>query len=501
MKRLALLLALMIVLSSADGCSEQGAEPASNAPDSGSVAATSTQDPYTAHIYVVGEATTEDMVEVNAKLSELSLAKYNTTINMQKAGWGSFNQTLTLMLSSGEELDIFANLGQISNYAANGQVLPLNDLLASHGKDTLSAISEADWSCVSIGDEIFGVPGNKDKAASYGVAFTKSMFDELGADINSIKTLDDVHDLLVQAKEAFPNVYGMASNTGSMWSIIPFVDSLNTGAYLGVIMDAYGSDLTVENLYESQEYYDIAKRMYEWNQEGLLMPDGSTNTETHIGLRSAGMMFGNFCVQKPGFDEQEGRSSGVEIVSAELYPALSFTSSVAMGWSIATNSEKPERAMEILDMMYMDFDLNNILMYGVEGKHWEIKDEANGLVGFPEGVDASTTGYQHLTWIWPNQLNSYVWENDQPDIWEQMDEFNRTATNAPTKGFTFDSAPVINQVTACQNVFEKYHNALMNGQLDPDEAIPQFNDELKASGLDEIIAEKQKQLDAWAAAR
>ena len=43
----------------------------------------------------------------------------------------------------------------------------------------------------------------------------------------------------------------------------------------------------------------------------------------------------------------------------------------------------------------------------------------------------------------------------------------------------------------------KYHKALLCGALNPDETLPQFNQELKDAGIDAIIAEKQKQLDAW----
>ncbi|WP_370639147.1 DUF3502 domain-containing protein [Cohnella sp. REN36] len=33
--------------------------------------------------------------------------------------------------------------------------------------------------------------------------------------------------------------------------------------------------------------------------------------------------------------------------------------------------------------------------------------------------------------------------------------------------------------------------------MDPAKYIPQYLDKLKASGVDKIIAEKQKQFDAW----
>ena len=45
----------------------------------------------------------------------------------------------------------------------------------------------------------------------------------------------------------------------------------------------------------------------------------------------------------------------------------------------------------------------------------------------------------------------------------------------------------------------KYYSSLTNGVVDIDEVLPQFQAELKTAGIDEIIAEKQSQLDAWLA--
>lgn len=459
------------------------------------------QDPYTVHILYYGDAASADVDAVAAALSELAEARFNTTIKLTRVGFGSYQQQLNLMISSGEDLDIFGNMGGLTSLAANGMILPMDDLLDEWAPALRDAISESDWACTTINGQIYGVPANKDKAYDFGFAMTKSIVDELGIDVDSIATLDDVHDVLVKVKEAYPNMYGAASNVGSMWPALP-VDSLGSTNMVGVLMDPFESqELVVENVYASEMYYNLAQTMYDWNQEGLLMPDGSTNTETHISLRGSGMMFGNFATTKPGFDEQEARSNGVEIITANLYPAISITSQVSMGWSIAVNSKNPGRAMQILDWLYNDFDASSISIYGVEGTHWEIKDEAENMIGYPEGVDAQSTGYPALAWGWLNQLNAYQWDNDPIGIWAAMEEFNQTAYQSPAKGFSFDGTPVINEITACQNVIDKYHNALMNGQLDPATTIPQFTSELEASGIDTIIAEKQAQLDAWAAAR
>lgn len=90
-------------------------------------------------------------------------------------------------------------------------------------------------------------------------------------------------------------------------------------------------------------------------------------------------------------------------------------------------------------------------------------------------------------------------KGDEPDVWEQLGEFNKNAQSSPAKGFVWDNSGVLNEVTACNNVVEKYRAGLLTGCLDPETAIPQMNQELEAAGINTIIEAKQAQLDAWLA--
>ena len=60
---------------------------------------------------------------------------------------------------------------------------------------------------------------------------------------------------------------------------------------------------------------------------------------------------------------------------------------------------------------------------------------------------------------------------------------------------------ILNQVTACNNVISAYHTALRWGAMDPDENLPKFIAELESAGINDIIAEKQKQLDEFLASK
>ena len=78
------------------------------------------------------------------------------------------------------------------------------------------------------------------------------------------------------------------------------------------------------------------------------------------------------------------------------------------------------------------------------------------------------------------------------------------ATNDEAKlslalGFVFDSSEVSDEYAACSSVVDQYYLPLINGAVDIDKTLPEFQEALRAAGVDTIVAAKQAQLDAWLA--
>ena len=95
---------------------------------------------------------------------------------------------------------------------------------------------------------------------------------------------------------------------------------------------------------------------------------------------------------------------------------------------------------------------------------------------------------------------SYIWNTDPENLNEKFKEFNDSAIKSNALGFVFDPSNEKTVVAAVQAVFDLYRLPLENGVVDPDENLPKFIQALKDAGIDTVIAEKQKQLDEWAAA-
>lgn len=458
------------------------------------------EEPYVCKIVCVGDATSEACDQVAEEASKITMEKYNIKIELVRLGYGTFADEVNLMLSSGEKLDLMPNFTFTTITAANtGQILDITDLLPEYGKDILDIVPESDWRCVTFNGRIYAVPCNKEKAQGFGIAMRTDMLEATDYDLSTIKTEADLEGLFAAIKEAYPDTYPLVSDNGEMGYHMIARDDL--GGDYGVLMDDTNvTTAEIVDYFETPEYAEMVQHHYDWSQKGYIIPDAANTTENAYDLIAAGKGFAYFTNTKPGIEAEWSRKVGQDMTVLELVEPFKSTSGVSNQWYIVHQSEQPEKAMQVLNEIYSNPDLSNLLVNGIEGVHY-VKDEANGVLTYPEGVDASNTTYSSVAWVWPNELNTIPWEADGADIWKETEEFNNSAKDSLCLGFVWDNSKVLNEITACNNVKAKYENALNTGGLDPATALPKMIQELKDAGVDTIIAEKQAQVDAWMASK
>ena len=436
---------------------------------------------------------TEQIDAVAAAASEITREELGVEIEMTR----NFDaEKANLAMASGEEWDLFnihSFSGGIQALATNGYATPLNDLLAEYGKDILALQPEEIRAGSMIDGVLYAIPNNADSARAAGFAMNKAVLDELGIDPETIKTWDDVHDVLVQVKEARPDLYPLVPSwsNGGMQEVIPY-HNFAGGA---VLEDVFTDSTEVVNLYATDAYREFCERMYQWNQEGLIMPDATTTTENNL-LSTVG--FCDYENIKPGKALEMQKSYGKEFALIQITDPYKYTEITGgSSFFIPSSSERPDKAMQLWNLMFTDPEVSNLFVNGLEGKHWVYTDDTHTFITTPEGMDSTASGYSCVDWSWPNPRITPVWEGGDADLWDQYQTFTEGAVASPALGFQWDSTPVMNQVTACNNVVSKYDTALRWGVLDPAESLPEFIEALKSAGIDDIVAEKQAQLDQW----
>ncbi|MDI4645288.1 ABC transporter substrate-binding protein [Cohnella hashimotonis] len=448
--------------------------------------------------------TPRDLQLVQDEMSRYLNKKINANVKLKPIDMGSWWDKTGLMFASGEQIDLMFTAGwmRFGDEVAKGRFMPLDDLLARYGSGISSLLSPAIIEAGKVNDRVYGIVANKEFASSKGLVMRKDLVDKYDIDLTKVRSLADLTPVFAKVKESEPGIYPLQARADR--SPLTFVlqyglfDMLGDGP--GVLSRADGT-LKVVNLADTPAFESSAKLMFAWNRAGYLNPDATVSKDSEYEAVKAGKAFAFAESLKPGFEIQASRNTGMPMIAVELTKPYTTTADTTSAmFAITKNARHPEKAMMLLNLLYKDPYLLNLLDWGIEGKHY-VK-LADGRIAYPEGVDAITVGYNlNQSWMFGNQLSSYLWSNEDPGLWEQYRAFNAEADKSKALGFVFDPEKVKNEIAAVASVDDDFAPAINTGALDPADILPMYRQKLKEAGADAVIAEKQRQLDAWLANR
>jgi putative aldouronate transport system substrate-binding protein len=168
-------------------------------------------------------------------------------------------------------------------------------------------------------------------------------------------------------------------------------------------------------------------------------------------------------------------------------------------WGVPSFSKEAEAAIKFLNLMYTDARVTDLLNWGIEGRDYV--QRSDGPIGYPAGITAQTVPYHSSDFIWGNQFITKIWEGNPSNLSEMRVKENREALPSVLMGFSYDPTPVQNELSSITNVIAQYRPSLTSGTADPAVDLPRFLKALDDAGAEKVVAEIQKQLDAWWAAK
>ncbi len=434
--------------------------------------------------------TIPDLPMIEEALNKITVSKLNIKVNLVKTVM-STDQSMLIALSSNKMVDVVLMLS-FESFLELGFLTPLDGLLEAYGGGIKAAIGDELLTHGRAEGSQYALATNRDIVSSYGICMRKDILEKYGFSAESIKTLDDFEAVLKAVHEHEPELMGILSfNPGTS---VCAADQLGDG--VGVLPLQGNADKVI-NYYATQEFYELAVRLHRWYTLGYIPQNVSEIGHSPFQMIKDGKLFSHSNRLKPGMDSQETKLCGYEMVCVELYPPLMTTlDPYRIQWGITSFCQAPEDAMRLLNLLYTDPEVMNLLCWGIEGTHYVVSDDQT--IDYPAGTDALSTGYNFNSgWILPNQFIAHVWKGDPPDLWQQTIDFNNNAEKSGAFGFVFDSSPVSSEYAAVVQVISKYMGGLRHGIFSPDEAVPEFLEKLAEAGIDTVIREKQRQLDAW----
>lgn len=441
-----------------------------------------------------------DLAQVQDAINKYVTPKINVKVTLLPVNFGAAMQQYNLMLSSGEKVDLMMTFPQTyASLVAQGKIQEIGPLLDKYGKDVKTALGGF-YKSTLVNGKSYGVRPLCDMAGGGGLVIREDIVKKYKIDLTKLKSYKDVGKVLQIIKSKEPNVYPLGFSNQNL-GIAATLAQFNTdvlGDLYGVLPN-YGNSLKVVDLFSSKQYTDILKTLREWYLKGYIMKDVSTNKEDQHSLMASGKTYAYFTPTKPGIATQESSQNGYKCLVPQMTVPLVQSGAPIFAWVVPNACEKPDKAVQLLNLMYTDSTLENLLSWGIEGKHY-VKQK-DGTIGFPAGVTDQTSGYYMQTpWMMGNEFLTHVWTGNPASLWKDTQKFNASSKFSKAIGFTFDATPVKTEIAAVKNVYDQYRLGLENGSVSFDRVYPEFIKKMRAAGLNKIIAEKQSQLSAWAKA-
>ena len=491
-----------------DEADEKEADVVEDSGDTGSVSGPfGDLDPIELIWYFPGNWPCPDQEMVFTEINRMFQEYINTTVDFRPTSFGDFEQKMSLVISSGDEYDICFTSNWLNNYGINvgkGAFLDLTDLLPQYAPNTYASVTPAFWETTKVNGKIYAVVCEQISARISAVSIGKDDEEATGYYLEKDYVQGDLRSLvpyMEKIHEVSPNRYfGMALDVAQEFLGMEFLNGhLTPGG-----IDCFKGDTTVFNQFKAEGMLKWVEDMRYFNEMGFMdsarritFPDDSVDeARARLGMVGIGGAY------KPGGAEFDSMVYGYQITQVPSNkPILTTGGIIATMQALNRNTKNPERSMILLEVLNYNTEgaafnrFYNTLTFGIQGVHWD----TDGTFRIP--TEAGAERYNTNTeWMFASNFQAIPLQGQPADVWEQTRVVNDTALVSPLCGFLFDVEPVKGEAGACSAVIQEYYRPISLGVI-TEEEYDEFLAKLDSAGAEIIIAEMQRQVDAWLADR
>lgn len=164
-------------------------------------------------------------------------------------------------------------------------------------------------------------------------------------------------------------------------------------------------------------------------------------------------------------------------------------------WSILSGTKYPREAVKILNLLYQDKDVLNLILYGIENRHYVVLPD--GSFEYPKGKGPNDVGYVcSAKWRY-NTPKVRIWHGMSDSLEQDFAEFNAGTTKSSAYGFWPDESKITVDIEKLKQIVAEYTPLLNVGLCDVDTYLEEFRQKLREAGSEELVQQVQKQYDEW----
>ena len=453
----------------------------------------------------------------------------NTTVEFIDVPFEEYSEKFSQVLASGEGVDL-AWTGWLINKPQNiadGNLMPLDDLLAEYGQGIVDVLGEnvveihrnaADGKLYYL-PSWQGLCGDRrgwvvvtelaELAGDTWIDDTKAALDKWRNHYSGIEefqaVLDQATKYLAAAKEA--GKLGAGINTGRVfgWSMYNGTRSNPGvgGSEIGIPFE--DNTFTVIDGVASEHYKLYAKTMADWYKEGYIRSDIMSVDTSTLTMPKNGEITDTTYVFScdPYLTEADQDAATADAGMDMTYLPVEENASLILGgdtsYAIPYCADEPERAMMVLNAIYSQPDLYNTLIYGIEGEDYTKNADGTITTSYVGASPTADDSYGIQRWIIGSCKNALINNGTDPNYYADLEALEETARVNPFLNFTFDRTNVEGICASILNVYYEYGPQLDNGVAGDnwEELYNNYMAARKDAGIEELVTEFQNQLNAY----
>jgi len=418
--------------------------------------------------------------------------------------WDVWDQRTNLMMSTGEEFEMIHIMHDLKGpniLAANGGIIPIDDLLEQYGSRLKQAMPEWIWDAAKMNGETYFVPDFwLDTAYAEGmVTMRKDLLEK-----NGIAPPRSTAELMAAAEKLKANWPEDNKN------VYIYVLNNETPAYLHATYETYPFIVFQDLVYvdqqgnvkpwiETEEFKADAAFFREAYRKGLVNPDVLTVPKEVMDRDQAD---GRYLYREgEGLSSLENLKKTVPDAETEIYYLTDKPKLRSYGLrnsnGISATSPHPEAAIQFFDWMYGEQENFDLVMYGIPDVHW--KDLGPNQIERLKKTEQGGPAYELPYWMAGNVALGRWTPDTHPSVLATKSVVAEDAVNSVTVGFNFDATKVGVEYANALSELKTSIYPIKLGLVDYDAAFPDALKRMNAAGLQAVVAEYERQFKEWQA--
>lgn len=516
-KRFLTIITTMVMLISVSACGNSEAVNTQSEDTRGKVSETTATDQAsdiqdTAEIIVMYPSMgpiPNGLQAVEDAMNEITEEEINTHVTLKMVEVGNYDQQVSLMLSSNEQLDLMITMpggsSSMETMLNQNQLLDITELLEQYAPRALAEVGELIKGTQRKG-KVMAFPAYKGFVGGEYINMRTDVLEDLGLmdkalSMTSFSEFEEIMEA-VKNSEKWNYLACISSSDGhgtvlsdfitvsysEKFSDCKYLENIGTG--VSVLDDGKNTVVNTFDTDAMRQNYQIVKS---WYDKGYVYKDSPTTSEMGQSLVKSNVTFSYISTAEVGGESGADDTCGMDMTSIQIMvKPISTTAITKFTWAVPTTSKEPKAAITFLEMMFNDPRIANLFSWGIEDVDYEVG--ADGRAHYIEGNE--NPAYHTVTFLNANKFMTHPWENDDPNINVIQKQYMDDADYSPYLGFNGDYEAVTDEISAVSTVYSEFQPQIVSGVASA-EVYEDFLAKLSASGIDKIITHYQEQLNTW----